>query len=136
MILNRYTVKISPRPTAYCLACGCAIEKIRNQHYCAECAEEVKKYNNREAYKRYYDKAYHNGDMETYQKILARKRSNALLKSGRLTRNVCAMCGKKDGMLHLHHINYGDKLSQYSVICVCPQCHARIHKEMKNDNNN
>ena len=46
---------------------------------------------------------------------------------------TCAICGKKGGVLHVHHKTYkhhGRELEHLEdLVCLCWKCHKEIHKE-------
>jgi len=49
--------------------------------------------------------------------------SNAV-RSGKVSREPCFMCGRQDGRIHGHHVDYTKPLD---VVWLCVRCHRRIH---------
>ena len=56
-----------------------------------------------------------------------------------LTRDLhtCQICGKRDGVMNVHHIVYRHPLSEVcdqDLVTLCPECHERVHSIQKQMN--
>ena len=61
------------------------------------------------------------------EKHEAHKRLNIAVRSGKITRKNCEVCGEEK--THAHHNDYSKPLE---VMWLCPKHHKEIHKEAKN----
>lgn len=61
------------------------------------------------------------------RKSKVRQKTRYLLRYGNLTRDICAICGKKNA--EIHHENYDEP---YVIIWLCSQCHRRTKSLVDN----
>ena len=79
-----------------------------------------------------YDKIFHSSRKryrkKHREKVQAENKINDALRTGKLTRPTeCSVCHKKCTP-HGHHFDYTKPLE---VIWVCPACHSKIHKQIR-----
>lgn len=115
---------IPPRPGKpdSCISCQGALHR-RSEHYCSEaCAESYPEPGPPFRSKWKQRKQKELADPSIALRRRTRKRTNALIKSGRLTRKPCVVCGSADVVPH--HEDYNDP---WSVIWLCEDHHSRYH---------
>lgn len=118
-----------------CTVCGQAKELsefyVRNrskdglESYCKGCDKaRVKNWqSNNSDWVREKDRKY---KKKYPEKVKAAEMANYAIKTGRLKKQPCEVCGEKN--VHAHHDDYSEPLE---VRWLCPQCHVDHHEWMK-----
>ena len=111
----------------YCQLCGCLFNrKHYKQHLCSECAKIHKRQRLNQTYARWY--SIHREDKNYRTKVKARNKSSYLYRLGKINKDKCMFCGSEEN-LQLHHQDYQGKYAGYMAMCLCKNCHIKIHKQ-------
>jgi len=88
-------------------------------------------------YKRYFKtrgREYQNQYWKEYRKlpdsrakILVRQYTHTAIRSGKLKKEPCAVCGQEQ--VQIHHPDYNEPLL---IVWLCPECHRKLHEIILN----
>ena len=111
------------------IECFYSHPKTRDRHLnkCKECAKNDCRRKNFSAERKVRANKY-NKDWKKRnpRKLVAESAAYTAIKSGKLVRKPCAVCGKQE--VHAHHENYEKPLD---VVWYCVDHHAERHSEMR-----
>lgn len=98
--------------------------ELRSYYYCRDCNKDRRnKYNsvNRDVLNKNVTKS----NLKYPEKKYAREQVKSALKTGRLVKQPCGICGEQ--ISQAHHTDYSKPLE---VQWLCSGCHAELHKKI------
>ena len=110
-----------------CMNCGAALHR-KSEHYCSEKCAELYAQAGPDDLPKFLSKWKFRKQKEQDDPIAAirnrtRKKSNDLVKQGRITRDTCVVCGEKEVLIH--HEDYDNP---FGVIWLCDLHHKEYHE--------